>query len=446
MAQYPNKNQCPFIFQKFHTRHTGVKYGSIQLMGSHAVTPIMAKTGITRAVFPDSFLVSLYRALAPYRGCGHGCRYCDGRAEKYYVEGDFERDIALRTNLNAVIAADIAKGVTSREWGAICIGSGVTDVYQPLERNLEATRRSLAAMIPTGKDQAEVPIVILTKSDLILRDFDLLSQFPQVLVIVTITTVNPDHAAKLEPGASTPTQRLEVVRRAKEAGFASGIMAMPLCPGISDTDESVSKLFDAAIAAGADFVYPGGLTLRPGRQKECFTSLVDTYFPEHRKLYDRVYRQNRQSGMPVAEYAEPLMKKLNTQLSRRGVPQMIPHRVYRNLLSPPDALFVLLCHMQDLYAMRGIDIRPLKSATDRYAAWLKAERGTFRRKRIPIVSSDPFPITRALTEKLQDLCRIPDDDKKSKFAELCGNERLARLAAKIVIKNNEFDYANLTIK
>ena len=94
-------------------------------------TEIEAKSGLSRARLPDAFLVSLYRALAPYRGCGHGCAYCDGRAERYYVDGDFERDIAVRRNLPERVALDVA---ASREYGAVCIGSGVTDVYQPAER------------------------------------------------------------------------------------------------------------------------------------------------------------------------------------------------------------------------------------------------------------------------------------------------------------------------
>ena len=235
---------------------------------------IEAKTCLSRAPLPDAFLVSLYRALAPYRGCGHGCMYCDGRAEKYYVEGDFARDIAVRENLAELAARDAAAGFTAREYGAICIGSGVTDVYQPLERELGLTRRTLEALAETG-----VPIVILTKSDLILRDFDVLARFPHALVIVTVTTVNGTDAVRLEPGASTPDRRIAVVREAKARGFSSGVMAMPLCPGISDSDESVTAVLSAAKDAGADFVYPGGLTLRPGCQKDLFLSLVDAHYP-----------------------------------------------------------------------------------------------------------------------------------------------------------------------
>ena len=76
---------------------------------------IEARRALAAAPLPDAFLPSLYRATAPYRGCGHGCRYCDGRAERYYVDGDFERDVAARRNLTALLRAEIGRGVARRE-------------------------------------------------------------------------------------------------------------------------------------------------------------------------------------------------------------------------------------------------------------------------------------------------------------------------------------------
>ncbi len=226
----------------------------------------LAKTGLARAALPDTFLVSLYRATAPYRGCGHGCRYCDGRAEKYYVDGDFERDIIVRENVAEAVARDVADGVALRESGAVALGSGVTDVYQPIEKELGLTRKTIEALVPTG-----LPIGVLTKSDLVLRDFDLFAKFPAAFVAVTITTMDERLAALLEPGAPPPEARIEVIRRARAAGFHAGIMAMPMCPGIDDDEESFARVAEAAKEAGAEFVYPGGVTLRPGRQKDFFS-------------------------------------------------------------------------------------------------------------------------------------------------------------------------------
>lgn len=163
------------------------------------ISDLDARTGVSRAQMPNGFMIALYRALAPYRGCEHGCRYCDGRAEKYFVEGDFERDIAVRRSLPERIAQDVDDGAPLREFGAIAMGSGVTDIYQPVEAELGLTRQMLEALLPVGN-----PISIQTKNALILRDFDLLARFPKVLLTVTITTLDAAAAARLEPGAASP--------------------------------------------------------------------------------------------------------------------------------------------------------------------------------------------------------------------------------------------------
>jgi DNA repair photolyase len=137
-----------------------------------ALTHIEAKSALSKASFPDPFLPVLYRLLAPYRGCGHGCVYCDGRAEKYFVEGDFAKDVAVRGNLLELLARDRDAGFCAREFGAIGLGSGVTDVYQPIERDLLLTRKSLETLSSFGE-----PVVLITKNDLVLRDFDLLERF-----------------------------------------------------------------------------------------------------------------------------------------------------------------------------------------------------------------------------------------------------------------------------
>jgi hypothetical protein len=127
----------------------GMRFAAmIGCMIGSAVKIVEAKTGVSRSLLAEPFLVSLCRALAPYRGCSHGCRYCDGRAEKYYVEGDFERDVAARTNLPERVAADVTAGKMAKEWGAVCIGSGVNDGPK-LPNHFGQTRRAHGA----GREQ-----------------------------------------------------------------------------------------------------------------------------------------------------------------------------------------------------------------------------------------------------------------------------------------------------
>ena len=400
------------------------------------ISEIEAKKPVSRAQLPETFLTALYRCQAPYRGCGHGCVYCDGRAEKFYVEGDFERDIVVRTNIAQAARASIDGLVTAREWGAICIGSGVTDVYQPLEAERGLTRRTLEVLSETG-----LPLVILTKSSLVKRDFDILSRFPRVLLIMTVTGVDEKIVSLVEPGAPCTAERLETLRLARKKGFMTGIMAMPLLPGPDESDMQTAQLFSAAANCGAGFVWPGGLTLRPGRQKDLFMNLVEHHWPDQLQQYRQLYARERPSGMPNSETYGPRARAWHHSLIKAGIPPMIPHSQHCKLLSPPDSLFVLLCHMQELYSKAGVDIRPLAQASARYTDWLKTERTALRRRRIPVCCSDPFPVTRVLEQKLFDLL---EKDKAAGFASLTGNRRLTELARKIIVDGQTFDYCRLS--
>ncbi|ULQ59398.1 hypothetical protein K7I13_13090 [Brucepastera parasyntrophica] len=334
------------------------------------------------------------------------------------------------------------------------MSSGVTDIYQPLEKELKLTRKALELLAPAG-----VPIVLLTKNDLIVRDFDILAEFPHVLVGVTLTTANPEKAAVLEPGASPPQERLEIIRKAKQRGFSSGIYAMPLCPGITGTPEETERLFSAAREAGADFIYPGGLTLRPGCQKDLFVETVKHNYPDVLSLYDMVYRENRQSGIPLPAYEYPLILGRNKMLEEMGMPQMVPHRVYRDLLAPPDSLFVLLIHMENLYSLHKTDTAPLKKATGRYAEWLKTERTALRRKKYLPDGNGPFPLTGILTSKLEQACAAyyntynktyykcyNKPENSISIADILGNEKLAAFVSEIILENKYLDYTTLTLR
>lgn len=421
--------------------------------GEVTIPRLEAKSGIAKASLPDAFFACLHRALSAYRGCAHGCAYCDGRAERYYVEGVFDRDVAARFNVGKAIGRDVDRGVASLEEGAIGVGSGVTDVYQPLEARLALTRASLERMADTGQG-----IVILTKNALILRDFDLLSRFKRALVMVTVTTLDEGLSSLLEPGASPPSERLAVVERARKAGFHSGVMAMPLCPGLSTSVESTERLFAACRDSGAQFVQPAGLTLRPGRQKDHFMSAISGYRPDLIPLYEKLYSGNRPSGMPTCGRRETdEMTGWHRRLDEAGIPARIPHAVYRELLSPPDAVFVLLCHMAELYASRGVATDRLKKSLDRYAEWLASERTALRRKRVRSCGTDPFPITRALTERLVSLARAgacrPDAtpsaespaSRERSLDDILDNGRLASFLREVILNDAVFDYPSLAL-
>ena len=400
-----------------------------------------AKSGLKKASLPDPFFASFYRAISPYRGCAHGCAYCDGRAERYYVEGVFDRDVVVRHNAAEAIGRDVTRGEATLEEGAIGIGSGVTDVYQPLEARLSLTRASLERMADTGQ-----AVVVLTKNALVLRDFDLLSRFRKALVMVTVTTLDPALASILEPGASTPAERLGVVERARKAGFHAGVMAMPLCPGLSTGRESAERLFGSCRNSGAEFIQPGGLTLRPGRQKDHFNAVLSGYRPDLLPLYSRLYSENRASGMPGPDARETgEIAEWFRYLDGERIPTRVPHSIHRELLSPPDSVFVLLCHMAELYAQREVSTARLKKSLDRYARWLADERTSLRRKRARACATDPFPVTRELTDRLVSLARGSGLSSEKSLDTLLDNARLASFLREVILEKKTFDYPTLSL-
>jgi DNA repair photolyase len=366
-------------------------------------------------------------ACAPYRGCGHGCRYCDGRAEKYYVEGDFERDVEVRANLPDLLAQELP-GLRDR--GMISFGSGVTDAYQPLETTKKITERC----IPLLEDRGW-PVLVITKSALVRRDAELWRRVDArggIMLFMTVTGTDEEVRNRFEPGAATYRARLETLEAFGSAGMATGALAMPLLPFINDDDASIRSLFGALKETGVSFIMPGGLTLRPGRQKDLYLDEVSAFKPELMPGYERIYAENRLSGAPIKEAAAALRRRCADELKRIGLPWTLPHAVYSRFLPPHDAFRILLRDMAELYAERGVSVRRLISSADRYDEWLKKLRGEFRRRR-----------------------SLPADWLKDRFLNavelgeldaVLDNVKLASFAKDTMLNRYVFDYMTLKLR
>ena len=378
---------------------------------------------LRRGAVADPFTHALF-ACAPYRGCAHACAYCDGRAEKYYVEGDFERDIVLRGDLPERLRAELPR---LREWGAVCLGSGVTDAYQPCEGRHRLTRRIAQVLADMPQEGLRpLPAVVLTKSARILEDLALWSRINEqaaVLVLVSITSLDEEVRQALEPGASPFAERLDILRRFKAAGCLTGALAMPFLPGITDDAASMATLFGRLEETGVDFVLPGGLTLRPGRQKEHFFSALRTFRPDLEPLYRDIYREDRASGAPTWAYRKDWMARLARV--PRGRPGLLPHAEIRRLLDPPDELAVLFWQMTGRYRERGVDTRPLEQAAGRYEGWLKERRAEFRRRRT-------LP-SGWLVHRLEQAAA------DGELGRVLANPKLARFAGQIVLERAVMD-------
>jgi DNA repair photolyase len=204
-----------------------------------------AKSILTRNSSPDiPFSVS----LNPYRGCEHGCIYCFARPTHSYLglsPGlDFESRIYAKVNAPELLARELAKPGYEPE--PIALGVN-TDAYQPVERDLQITRRVIQTLHDCGH-----PFAAITKSSLIERDIDLLAPMAgrgQVMAAITVTTLDADIARTLEPRAATPSRRLRTIRTLAEAGIPVGVSIAPVIPFVTEPD--MERVLEACAEAGA---------------------------------------------------------------------------------------------------------------------------------------------------------------------------------------------------
>lgn len=237
-----------------------------------------------------------------YRGCCHGCVYCDSRSECY--RNDEFDTVKAKENALELLRDELRRKARP---AFISMGS-MSDPYNPFEKDLELTRKALMLI-----HAYECGVAVCTKSDLILRDADLYADIQAqapVICKLTITTTDDALAAKLEPGAASPTGRLRAVEGLSNAGVFTGVVLMPVLPFLEDSVENVLAVVDAAAGAGARFVYPAfGMTLRD-RQRAHYYAQLDQLFPGVRERYERQYGDRYECPSPRA-------RELWTALSER---------------------------------------------------------------------------------------------------------------------------------
>lgn len=203
------------------------------------------RTAITRNTSPD---IPFDRSINPYRGCEHGCIYCFARPTHAYMglsAGlDFETKLFAKPDAAKLLQRELAKpGYTPR---VIAIGTN-TDPYQPIEKEWRIMRQILEVL-----NQANHPVSIVTKSAMVMRDIDILTELALknlVRVSLSVTTLDRKLARTMEPRASTPTRRLEAIRALSEAGIPASVLVAPIIPALNDHE--MERILDSAKAAGA---------------------------------------------------------------------------------------------------------------------------------------------------------------------------------------------------
>ncbi len=235
----------------------------------------------------DSPDVPFTFGVNPYRGCEHGCPYCYARPYHEYLGWssglDFETKILVKKRAPALLREALSKPSWEPQPLAF---SGATDCYQPCERHFRLTRQCLEVAL-----ELRNPVGLVTKNRLITRDLDLLQDFATwngVGVLITLTTLDPDLASRLEPRAARPAARLETIRRLSAAGIPVGIMMAPILPGL--TDHEIPTLLQSAADAGARSATRIVLRL-PQSVKTIFTDWLDTHVPGKK---DRVLSRVRE--------------------------------------------------------------------------------------------------------------------------------------------------------
>jgi DNA repair photolyase len=219
----------------------------------------------------------------PYRGCEFGCKYCYARYTHEYMELDgseFETKIYVKKDAGPLAERDLS---SERVWGEhIAIGTA-TDPYQPAEREFGATRAILEKMAT----REGLSLSITTKSNQVLRDIDLLRRISEksaLSVNLSITTLKTRLARLLEPRAPRPDLRLETVRKLRQAGIAAGVLAMPVLPGLTDSEEDLDSLARRVSECGAQWFAANVLFLMPSSLKQ-FLPFLRAKFPRLVKQY-----------------------------------------------------------------------------------------------------------------------------------------------------------------
>ena len=287
-----------------------------------------------------------------YRGCNHNCVYCDGRAEGYYVDGEFGDDVAVKINAPELLRRELdpkRKRKPMRR-SFLMLGGGVGDSYQPVEKKYGLSRQALQIIYDYG-----FPVHILTKSTLVKRDLDLIKKINQksrAIVSFSISSADDKISRIFEPGVPSPSARFATLGLFKSEGIACGVFLMPVIPFITDTSSMIEDVVKKVKETGIDFVIFGGMTLKRGRQQDYFLSVLRKYYPELLPEYDKIYPDHKY-GEAIPQYYKSVSRVFDTIASQHRVPKRIPVHLFKDILEENDLVAVILEQLDYLLRLKG---------------------------------------------------------------------------------------------
>lgn len=274
-----------------------------------------------------------YCGMNIYRGCTHGCIYCDSRSTCYQFTHPFE-DVEVKQN-----APELLEKVLKSKRKTCVIGTGaMSDPYMHCEKELQLTRRCLEIILKYGFGAA-----IQTKSDLILRDIDLLTEINRTakcVVQITLTTYDDDLCKILEPNVCNTKRRIEVLSILQEKGIPTIVWLTPILPFINDTKENISAILNECVRTGVKGVidFGMGLTLREG-DREYYYAALDKFFPGMKERYIKQYGNSYELPSPNSKELKKLFQNICMD---------------NGLLSTPDDCFKFLQEFPEKYKQMSL--------------------------------------------------------------------------------------------
>ena len=274
-----------------------------------------------------------YYGMNIYRGCTHGCIYCDSRSRCYQFKHPFE-DIEVKQN-----APELLDAALKSKKKKCMIGTGaMSDPYMHCEETLELTKRCLEIILKNGFGAA-----IQTKSDRILRDIDLLSEInrsAKCVVQMTLTTYDDDLCRILEPNVCNTKRRIEVLEEMQKRGIPTVVWLTPILPFINDTEDNITAILNECVRVGVKGIidFGMGLTLREG-DREYYYAALDRHFPGMKERYIKRYGNAYELPSPDAKELMGLL-----------------HRICKDngILSSPDECFGFIRELPDKYPQMSI--------------------------------------------------------------------------------------------
>ncbi len=255
-------------------------------------------------------ILSPQNGMNLYRGCTHGCIYCDSRSKCYHMEHAFE-DIEIKEN-----AIDLLEHALIHKRKKCMIGTGaMTDPYIPLEMEIGNMRKALELICRHG-----FGVTVQTKSDRILRDLDLfrkINEKTKCVVQMTLTTCDEELCKKIEPNVSTTKERFAVLKRLRDEGVPTVVWLSPILPFLNDTEENICGILDMCIEAKVYGIicFGMGMTLREGN-REYFYAQLDRMFPGLKERYIRTYGNQYSIESPNGRH---LMRLFRERCAEHGI-------------------------------------------------------------------------------------------------------------------------------